>query len=141
LLAGAGVRFARIEQQYQAALADAAGTLVGAIDYSHDNEGFGPTFSLETRRAISSSLTAFAQSRASLLVGDASSRLFAGEDLDLITPIFTTQTSERDDVLPILELSIGGEWRSGEMGFGELFVRSAFETQWWGGVGSASSED
>lgn len=141
LLAGAGVRYARIEQQYLAELRSGGGVMIGGIDYVHEQQGFGPTLSLETRRGLGAGFAGFALTRASLLMGESTSELIAGEDLDLATPIITSQSRARDDVLPIAELVIGAEWRSGNLGFAELLVRSAFEAQWWGGVGSASSEE
>lgn len=74
-------------------------------------------------------------------MGDGKSRLNGAEDLDLQTPFFVTQTRERDDVLPMADVQVGAEWRTVERPIGQLLVRGAFEGQWWGGVGSAASEE
>lgn len=141
VLASAGIRYASIDQDYFAQLRNAAGTLQGEIDFSHQVYGIGPTFALETRRPLSGQLAAFGNLRGSILFGDASSELNAGEDLDLLTPFRTTRTTARHDILPIGEVQIGVDWRTAPSDFGEFFFRGAFEGQLWSGVGNATSED
>jgi hypothetical protein len=137
----AGVRFASIEQSYRGRLRQNDGVLLGSIDYEHEQNGFGPTFGIESRRGIFGGLELFADLRASLLFGDSDSSLKAIEDQDLITPIFTEHTTSRHDLLPIAELRIGADWSGRCTRFGRFFLRGALEGQLWSGVGNASSED
>ncbi|MBM3999790.1 MAG: hypothetical protein FJ297_09680 [Planctomycetes bacterium] len=140
LLASGGLRYARVGQNYEGTLRNAAATILGVVDYQHANQGIGPTVAIESRRWLGDAITLVAESRASLLMGDGDSRLYAGEDLDLTTPFHTFQTSSRDDLLPILEGRLGATWTSADLECGRFFARGAFEGQWWGGAGSASGE-
>ncbi len=135
-----GLRYAFAEQTYLAQLRDVGNTLLGQINYRHSLEGFGPTMSLRAYRPWSSRLGMYCLARGSVLFGDGASTLSAGEDLDLITPITTTQTTNRDDLLSIGEIQLGLQWRGWRWRALRPFVSTAIEGQVWNGAGNASSE-
>lgn len=140
LLAGAGVRYASIEQEYLAQLRNGANALAGQINFRHDLSGFGPTVSVQSRRPLAESLGFFGMARGSLLFGQGHSSLQAGEDLDLALPFITTRTSQSDSLLPIGEIQVGLDACSRLTQYGQFTTRVALEGQLWGGVGNASSE-
>jgi hypothetical protein len=141
LIASAGLRYGSVEQRYTARLRNAAGVLAGSLDFEHRLEGIGPTFAVETRRPLGANVTLFANARGSLLFGPNSVTFAGGEDLDLLNPFQTTSTTLQDDILPIGEIQLGGEWRSTASAWGQVFAHGAFETQLWSGAGNASSLD
>lgn len=141
----AGIRHASITQDYAAQLRNANGGLRGRLDYSHRVSGIGPTMSLTATRSVGPCWTFFGMSRAALLFDEGRSRLSATEDADLTTPFTTRRVTQRDDLLPIGELQVGGEWkptmvsRKGVCAW-QPTISAALEGQLWGNVGSATSE-
>ena len=85
-------------------------------------------------------MTVFTGARASLLFGDGETTLAAGEDLDVASSFVTTRTRENDDLLPILEGQLGLSWCTAITPCHDFSFSAALEGQWWGGVGTASSE-
>jgi hypothetical protein len=102
-------------------------------------EGIGPTFAIETRRPLGTNVSVFANARGSLLFGQNKATFAGGEDLDLTTPFRTAYATSQDDVLPIGEIQLGGEWTSIARAWGQVFVWGAFERQLWSGAGNAST--
>jgi hypothetical protein len=141
LMGSVGLRYASVEQSYEAQLRDALGTLVGSLDNQRRLDGFGPTLGVEFRRPLTAGLSLFGTARGSLLFGEQSTTFVGGEDLDLITPLFTFANSEEDDLLPVGELQLGVDWWSAQYSWGQFFVHGALEAQLWSGAGSAVSEE
>jgi len=136
-----GLRVAEIDQRYFAQTTNAAGNLTGQIDYEHGMTGFGPTLGLTASVPIANCWTLFANGRGSLLFGDATSQLNAGENLDLTTPFTTTRSTDRDDSMVISELQLGARWQScNPCGTWHPFASIALEGQSWNDVGNATSE-
>jgi hypothetical protein len=135
LSATGGLRLARMEQSYTAALTDPAG-LLGTIEASHRFEGVGPTLSLEVRRGWGG-LAAFARTRGSILVGDGDYQVVLN-DLDI--PFSAAISGARNDVLPISELQLGLQLARC-LGSRVVFAECALEGQTWFGAGSPLSED
>ncbi len=138
-LATAGLRYAEVDQQYNAVLRNAAGNIQGTIDYSQMVQGFGPTVSLRTQRPFTPQLALFGFARGAVLAGDGESTLSAVEDQDLDTELITSRTSERDDLLPIGEMQVGLQWTPPCPGIWHPYLHVALEGQVWGGAGNASS--
>jgi hypothetical protein len=137
-----GVRYAHIEQTYLAQTTDSGDDQLGQIDFRHEIECIGPTLSLSGALPLIQSIDFYCRGRGSLLFGEASSRLNAGEDLDLSTPFTTTKNTSRDDLLPIADLQLGLKWngaRRGEASW-QPFASVAMEAQHWSGAGNAASE-
>ncbi len=138
---GGGVRYASTEQSYFAQLRNTNNVLQGQIDFSHEFEGVGPTISLSANRPLFRDVRLACSARGSLLFGDGSSRMVAGEDLNLTASSSTTRTTDRDDLLPIGEASFGVEWMSPKRrGRWQWLLTSSLEGQIWGNAGTATSE-
>lgn len=140
LLASGGVRFASYSQNYNAELRNANNQVTERSHFGHSFSGVGPTFSLEARRPVTRFLTAYTSARGAVLFGDSDMASSTEEDLLLANPFVTLRTADRDDVLPIGELQIGGEWTRRLYYGGHLYFRGAFEGQFWGGAGAATTE-
>ena len=140
--AGTGVRYASVEQSYLAELTNSAGTRQGQIDFQQNLGGFGPTISLNTARPLGQCFTIFGKARGSLLWGDGTVELDAGEDLDLTTPFRTDRVNNRDDILPITEIQVGLQWLPPprpHYAF-QPFFSAALEGQLWSNAGNATTE-
>ena len=140
LVAGAGIRFAEIEQNYIATLQNAQAFQQGNINYNHSLQGFGPTVGLRVQRPFIAGLSLFGVARGSLLFGDGESRLTAVEDEDLANAFTTRHDMSRDDLLPIGEMQVGLLYTPLVAGVWQPYMHVAFETQHWSGVGNAFSE-
>ena len=139
---GGGVRYASTEQNYFAQLRNTGNVLRGQIDSTHELEGFGPTISLSARRPLASRVKLVCAARGSLLYGDGSSRLVAGEDLDLANPFTTTRLTHREDLLPIGETRFGLEWMSPKKRRSfQWMLSTAMEGQFWGNAGQRLERD
>ena len=139
---GGGLRYASVEQEYFSQLRNTGNVLRGQIDFSQALEGIGPTVSLSARRPLLPSVQLVCAARGSLLFGNGSSSLAAGEDLDLANPFSTTRLTSRDDHLPISEARVGIEWLSPKKHSRswQWMLSTAMEGQYWGNAGNASSE-
>ncbi len=138
---GGGVRYASVEQSYLAQLRNTGNVLRGQIDFSHQLEGFGPTIFLSAQRPLARDVKLVCAARGSLLYGDGSSRMVAGEDLELTNPFTTTRLTNRDDLLPIGEARVGLEWLTPNKRRGwQWMLSTALEGQFWGSAGNAASE-
>ncbi|GAA4434741.1 Lpg1974 family pore-forming outer membrane protein [Bremerella cremea] len=137
-----GVRYAEVDQSYFAQTRNVSSTLSGQLDYSHRNSGFGPTMSLYASLPLNQCLTFYTKGRGSLLFGEASSTLSAGEDLDLTTSYVTSSSTSRDDLLTVGEIQLGLAWESCcPTNVWQPYATVAMEGQFWNGVGNASSEE
>jgi hypothetical protein len=135
---GGGVRYASVEQGYNARLQNDQGDVIGQIDFDHKLEGAGPTMLLSVRRPCWRRVRIAAAARGSLLFGDGTSRLFSSEDT---TPSTTLRVRGRDDLLPIGEARVGLEWTSPKKrGGGQFLISTATEGQVWGNAGNAANE-
>jgi hypothetical protein len=137
-----GVRFASMQQDYLARTRNAAGTLLGQIDYYRQQRGAGPTLALTAVRPMTDNLHMFGTARGSVLFGDTDANFFGGEDQDLATPFNTFRVTTRDDVWSIGEVQVGLRWLARRTSGGwQPFASGAAEGQIWNGAGSATSED
>jgi hypothetical protein len=141
LVVSGGLRYAEIEQRYSARLDNVAGALAGEIDFRHDMQAIGPTAAILVERPLPYAFTVFTDTRMALLFGDASSRLNAGENLDLVNPFQETATTSRDDVMFVAETRIGVLWGPRVFRQWYPFVGLALEGQFWDGAGSATTEE
>lgn len=140
LMATGGVRWARISQNYDAELRNSNNQVPQRSHFGHSFSGVGPTFSLEARRPVTRFLTAYTSARGSVLFGQGDMASSTSEDLLLTNPFITMRSASRNDVLPIADVQIGGEWTRRLYYGGHLYFRGAFEGQFWGGAGSATTE-
>lgn len=140
---GGGIRYAFTEQNYRAEIRETGNVLRDAMVFRHSLEGIGPTISFEAYRPWTPQIGSFVKARGSLLFGDGSSNLTAGEDLDLANSFTTRRITERDDVFSISEIQLGVRWHAQQFRGRVLtpFVTTAMEGQLWQGAGNATSEE
>lgn len=136
-----GIRYAEIDQKYLAQTTNASGLLTGQIDYQHGLSGIGPTMGMYASVPVATRIELFSEARGSVLFGEATSTLTAGEDLDLTTPFTTTTSTSRDELMTIGEVELGLRWKGCRRRCWQPFGSIAVEGQTWGGAGNATSED
>lgn len=136
-----GLRYAEIDQKYLAQTTNAAGALIGQIDFQHGMSGIGPTMGMYASVPIATRIELFSEARGSILFGEATSTLTAGEDLDLTIPFTTTSSTSRDELMTIGEIELGLRWTGCKRRCWQPFGSVALEGQTWGDAGNATSED
>ena len=130
LNAGGGIRFATLEQTYDAV---SSGSTPGSATAANDFDGAGTTLFAEFRRPIGQSGFAFLTSvRGSVIYGDRDGSARTSQAGVVDTGKFSTQ-----DLVPITEAQLGGEWSAWVNPNTLFFTQVAFETQLWSGVGTA----
>lgn len=138
ILVSGGIRFASLDQNYAARLLNDNDVLAGSIDFRQHIRGIGPTLSATLSRDITERFGWYASGRGSLLMGEGSDRLDAGEDLDFVNPQRTTEVAERDQLLPIVDVQLGATWALRRWGPLQPSLRGGWELSWWGDVGNHS---
>jgi hypothetical protein len=134
-----GVRWGELAQNYSAVRTEPDRTDTDEMYVAHRFEGVGPTIALEGTMPIGrrGCLALFGSTRGSLLFGR---REFDGRTT-LRNPIqlrsYTEGEAVNHDLLPILELEIGGEF-SRQIGHLRFIARTAFVGHVWFGGDSAS---
>jgi hypothetical protein len=132
LTGSVGLRYAQVDQTYDAADFDAAGVIDDVIRSRHSFEGIGPTIAGEVRRRMGSgNLSGFVNARASLLYGESDWFAFENPPEDLVT-------AENDDLIAIAETQIGVDYRRPSSGGREWFGRLALEAQYWHNAGTGA---
>ncbi len=132
---GAGIRYARIEQTYDAIISELGGE-VEQINSRHDFEGIGPCFSLEGRLAATRRITLFGTIRYCLLFGRAEQTVALLEGGLLEAQAF----QENDDVRAVAELDLGAEYAC-RVACAELYLSVALVSQVWQGAGNSANDD
>ena len=133
-LAGIGVRYTHLSQDYRATLAN-VNTVID-LSSAHNLNGWGPSFALETKRRIGESgFAIYGQLNGAIVFGQARERYFA---VNNGTPQGFVNDSTR--VLPIGELEAGAEYQR-DMGRAKLFLQAGFVGQIWFNGGNASNLD
>jgi hypothetical protein len=137
-----GVRYVRMDQDYEAKVSDGAGGFDKFIMSRHDFEGVGPTVSLFGRRRLwNSNFAGFVNARLSAVYGE-SSLSMAGTELNIPGNLGSWSTSG-DDLMPITEFQVGTEWSCRICCDTRLFLRAALEGQVWfdAGTGMNTTND
>jgi hypothetical protein len=137
LLLGGGIRYAHVNQDYIATIADLGGVQTLATAH-HNLNGVGPTFSLQGRRPLwhGCCLSCYGDLHASILFGSAEDN-YTGTPPGGAGGAFSRH---QISVLPIGELEVGLE-ASHPVHHCRLFFQTGFVGQvWWGG-GSAANFD
>jgi hypothetical protein len=132
---GFGARYVRIVQEYNHIEDPLADDLIDAVFSEHDFDGIGPSVSLEGRWDLCP-LALFVNTRYSLLYGQ--SKFDAFQVVNSVPAAAVTQ--ENDDLRPIVELEIGGEYTH-HIGFYQTYVQAAFVAQVWQGAGNSANND
>jgi hypothetical protein len=166
LLFSGGVRYTYLSEDYSATRFNAAGsgksgkTKVFLIEDSdivaegHSFAGVGPTVAIDASRPIGTlGFALYGVARTSLLFGTGKIQSYESSRTDVIGSggvkakpvaytnlLFLNDGTERDDLLPVGEVEVGGQWarRLGRVG---VFVRVGLVGQAWWGAGNATSEN
>jgi hypothetical protein len=133
---GAGIRYARIEQQYHHTEDPAASALIDAIDSTSSFEGLGPTLALGGRFAATGRLTLLADLRYSILFGDFDQRATSTSDNVLVA----TRTYTTDDFLQVAEVELGAQYLLPRDCW-DFFFDAAFVAQVWQGTGNSANNE
>lgn len=137
-----GLRYLHISQDYRVGMvSDTADFLVGQVMTSgHNINGVGPTFAIDARAPLGGSIAAYGVFRQSVIFANGTQ---SAEQADLYATLdgpainYQRAYQERDTVIPITELEVGGEYTA-SMGKSELFARAGLVGQVYFGAGNSS---
>jgi hypothetical protein len=132
----AGIRYARVEQQYFHVEDPAASALVDRVFSAHSFEGVGPALALRGRAPVGPSLALLADLRYSVLFGDFDQRARNIADNVVIANRFHST----DDFLSIAEIELGAEYLV-PLARVDLVLDGAFVAQVWQGAGNSANND
>ena len=135
-LFGAGLRYGRLESDFDARAVNAAGVIDERVTNYHDFEGFGPTLSMMMSRPFGDKgLGFYVNARTSILFGDRNqtiTELKAGAT----APVYGTDTASGDEALIISELGVGLMYARPIKHNCIAFVRGGYEGQVWFDAGN-----
>jgi hypothetical protein len=139
MVGSAGVRYLHIVQKYNALVINGVAGSTEELVSSHNFDGWGPTISLEGRRAVGcSGLSLYGNARGSVLFGES---LYDGVYRNLTAlgggPFATQTLISSWAPVSIAELELGADY-SMNMGCSTFFARAGLVGQLWQGVGNAS---
>ena len=136
--ASIGLRYTRMDQHLRCRRVDAQGVVQQNNSQHHDFEGIGPTIAAEyLKRFDCSYWGAFINARGALLYGETNLRY----DLRNAGAIANNVTDTNDqDLMKVVELQIGLDYRRPTASCHEMFLRVALEAQYWSNAGSASAD-
>ncbi len=150
LLFGAGLRYAHINQNYNASWASSPwpaipgqDTYITTVQSGHNFDGIGPLVSLEGRYALGNSgFAILANARGALLFGNGTqSVLYDSVDtLGQVPPSPIQRSQPTGGVVPMAELEVGAEW-SHTFGLVRLSVQGALVGQAWLFARNTSDQD
>lgn len=130
---GGGLRWANYENSYTSTITSPVyGSALG--NASRQFNGFGPTLFAEWRRPIANTrFSLLAKVRGSMLYGDSKTTSYQQD------PLGNTRSfsSDTNDFVGVGETQLGFEWSTWICRRSVLFVQTAFEGQYWMGVGTA----
>lgn len=137
----AGLRYVRMDQTLNAGDFDGAnGNLLDSLRYRHNFEGIGPTCSVEALRRIRcSNWGVFGNLRGSLLYGTS--------DIDAVDYNYPSGTVNQKydmhnprDLMGVAETQLGVDYRRCCSSGHTLFLRAAWELQYWANGGSGNGQ-
>jgi hypothetical protein len=150
MLFGAGLRYAHINQNYNATWTSSVSpadptqdAYITTVQSGHNFDGLGPVVSLEGRYPLGrSGFAILANARGALLFGSGTqSALYDSVDTQgqmAPSPIQRSQSS--GGVMPMAELELGAEW-SHALGLARIAIQGAVVGQAWLFAGNASDQD
>jgi hypothetical protein len=140
LLVAAGVRYAHMSQDYNFVGVETATGDTATLRSGHNFNGIGPSFALESRRALGGNgLALYGNARGAVLFGTAKqTAFFALADAAGVVTASALNTAQQSDVLPVGELEVGLEYGR-QMGHVRVFAQAGFVGQVWWGAGNASN--
>lgn len=130
-----GVRYAECVQRADEVFDD--GSSNSAIAGYDDS--FGPVVGLELQRIVTDRVSLFATARQSMQFGDTRNDFLARDAAGAL--LFETNTPRENQTFSISEVQLGAQWQRPIGADALLFVRGAFEGQYWfSSVGNGSSD-
>jgi hypothetical protein len=146
---GAGLRFAHINQNYNASWTSSPSvdqtqdTYITTLQSGHNFDGIGPIASLEGRYALGSSgFAILASARGALLFGSGTQSVDY-DNVDTqgqVTPSPMFRSLSTGGVMPMAELELGAEWGL-KLGLAQLSIQAAMVGQAWLYTGNAANQD
>jgi hypothetical protein len=137
-VAGIGLRYARMEQEFNARVFDDGGAFAAQVVNQHDFEGIGPTASLWLHQQFGcSNWGGYGSLRGSVLFGDRN---------DTVSAVTVGDPTENHfynsrDVMGIGEIGFGVQYSRCVTGNSIVFVRGGYEGQIWFDAGGPLSID
>ena len=137
MMLGLGLRWADMDQRFNATVLDAGNVLNEQVIHTHGFEGFGPTVSIFGLQAFGQSgWGVYGMARGSILFGERSQDIYevknAGANIG-------RDTYNGDEVLTIGELGFGLQYSHGMYGTYAGFIRVGYEGQIWFDAGGPTS--
>jgi hypothetical protein len=123
----AGVRYAKVEQEYEIFVSDVDAGIFG----THFVEAIGPTIAAEYFQPLNGNLAGFVKLRGSLLYGDSRMLAVNVESGDDIIVRYNEQ-----DLMANVEMQFGVDWRTCLANGSTFYVTAAIETQFWSNAGT-----
>jgi hypothetical protein len=137
VLGGAGLRYARIDQDYLIRFTDPQGPQVEMLHH-HDFEGLGPIASLELWRPLGGlGFWLYGATRGSVLFGEVDQQIRESTG----GQVFVERRDDVDEAIAIGEASVGLQWVANWIYNTNVFLRGGWEGQYWHGAGNANSTD
>jgi hypothetical protein len=132
-----GLRFADMDQRFQATVFDAGGALSEQVIHTHGFVGFGPTVGVNGVQSIGqSNWGVYGRARASVLFGERSQDIYevknGGANIG-------HDTFEGDEIMTIGELGFGLQYSHALNATYSSFVRVGYEGQVWFDAGGPTS--
>lgn len=136
-----GMEYSELMQGYQATLRNDTVGLVGELSNARKFQGVGPTLAVGGHLAVASRLGLMGTFRNSLLIGRSTTRLTAGEDLDLPQPFRSTSHSSQDTAVYRVQGELGVVVHVVNRERWQLDVQTTLEGQNWLGVGNSLQDE
>ena len=144
LLMAGGVRYLHMSQNYNVFINTPGGqTFTDQLLVSgHNLNGLGPTVALDGRLPIGGGLSIYSTGRVSGLFAKGKQTAFSAQAQPALVTgevptIIEGAYQERNAILTMTEIEVGGEWRS-NMGRSEVYVQGGFVGQMLYGAGNSS---
>lgn len=144
LLMAGGVRYLHMAQNYNVFInTPGGGVFTNQLLVSgHNLNAVGPTVALDGRLPIGGGLAIYSSGRVSVLFGKGKQTSFSAQAQPALVTgeiplIIEGAYQERNAILTMTEIEVGGEWRS-NMGRSELYVQGGFVGQMLYGAGNSS---
>ncbi len=136
-MAGAGIRYANLEQTYQATVLSQAGAPIADLSWERSFDGIGPSVVFDAARQLGcSKFSAVVNGGGALLFGQKTlQRTVFGDQSPQPAAPFLNLT-DADEVVGIGEMSIGLEWATVTRRGQQLKVRGTYEGQLWAEAGA-----
>ncbi len=138
ILAGAGLRYAKLEQGFAATVQSPVLADFHQLTWSRVFEGLGPTFTVDAKKRLGQSrFSAVASGGAALLYGSKTlSRTVINDQTPAGQASPFLQLNDADEVVGIGEMNLGLEWGTFLPSGHQALLRGVYEGQLWAEAGA-----